>query len=449
MARDFSDDSRSTRRVFLKQQAALLAGAWTGAGALLRFGMGARLAAHARDGGPPAAELVHTRPGIDSLEDAYFAPLLGKRVGLITNQTSVDSRGRRTIDMFTRENGLKVAGLFSPEHGIKGDIAGGAKVGDGMDAATGARVFSLYGETRRPTAEMLAGIDALVFDIQDAGVRFYTYITTMAYAMEEAAKRQIPFFVLDRPNPLGGEVIEGPILGSDRVSFVGYFPMPVRYAMTIGELAQMFNAENKIGVDLRVIAMRNWSRSEIYGETGLAWIAPSPNLRTPDEVFAYPGLEILQAGDVSVGRGTDAPFEVFGAPWMRGTEVAAELNGRAIPGVRFAATTFTPRSDLHAGESCEGASVRVTDVRAFRSMRMGMEIADALHRMYPSKFRLDKIIFLVGSQATVDALKRGENPGSIVASWKPEVERFRAMREKYLIYRSDADAGGGATKAAN
>jgi uncharacterized protein YbbC (DUF1343 family) len=433
MARDFSAASGSTRRVFLKQQAGLLAGA-----GMWFAGAGTESAVRV------ALQNEHTKPGIDIIEGEYLAPLLGKRVGLITNQTGVDSRGQRTIDIFAREQGLKLAAVFSPEHGPAGKASDGRAVSNTIDSATGARIFSLYGESRRPTPEMLSGIDALVFDVQDAGVRFYTYITTMAYAMEEAAKRGIPFFVLDRPNPLGGEMMEGPALDRDHLSFVGYFSMPVRYAMTLGELARMFNAENKTGADLHVIAMRNWRRSETYVDTGLVWIPPSPNLRTLDATFLYPGIEILQAGEVSVGRGTDKPLEMFGAPWIQGKELAAELTRRAIPGVGFTATTFTPRSDAHSGELCEGVSVALRDAEALRSMTMGIEIADTLHRMYPAKFRLEKMIFLLGSQSTVKRLQQGDSPASIVASWTPELDRFRAMRERHLMYGPD-----GGSKAAD
>lgn len=428
MARESSPPLRSTRRVFLKQQAALLACASRAAFAL--HGHVPSLAAAANE----TAEASHTKPGIDVLEDEYFAPLLGKRVGLITNQTGVDSRGNRTIDLLARENGLKLAAIFAPEHGVAGKIDGGVNVTNATDATTGVRVFSLFGETRRPTAEMLSGINALVFDMQDAGVRFYTYITTMAYAMEEAAKHQIPFFVLDRPNPVGGEIIEGPRLDPDRLSFVGYFPLPVRYAMTLGELAQMFNHENKIGADLHVIQMKNWTRRETYAEIGLAWIPPSPNLRTLDTTFLYPGLEFLQAGDVSVGRGTEKPFELFGAPWIRGGDLQSELARRMIPNVQFASTAFTPVSDLHAGARCEGVAVALTGATAFRSMRMGIEIADALHKMYPAKFQLEKIIFLLGSRSTLERINQGEKPASIIESWSPALDKFRNLRQKYLIY---------------
>jgi uncharacterized protein YbbC (DUF1343 family) len=375
-----------------------------------------------------------TRTGIDVLEEENFAGLRGKRIGLITNQTGVDSQGRRTIDVLAHAEGVKLVRLFSPEHGSAGRAD--AAVGNATDAATGLPIYSLYGETRRPTDEMLKDLDALAFDIQDAGVRFYTYVTTMGYSMEEAAKRHIAFYVLDRPNPLGGEVIEGPMLDRDRLSFTGYFPLPVRYAMTVGELARMFNAENKIGADLHVIPMKRWRRSETYDETGLRWIPPSPNLRTLEAAFLYPGIEILQEGGVSVGRGRDTPFEIVGAPWIRAADLAAELNRRAIPGVKFSTTIFTPNEGIYNGQYCQGVSIAIINRESLRSMRVGLEIADALHRMYPKEFNLEKIILLLGSQATIDGLVRGDSPVEIVRGWTPELEKFRAMREKYLFYDS-------------
>lgn len=374
----------------------------------------------------------HTRTGIDVLEEQDFAPLHGKRVGLITNQTGVDSAGRRTIDVLSHAPGVKLVALFSPEHGIAGRMDD--KVTNSLDSATGLPIYSLYGESRRPPAEMFANLDAVVYDIQDAGVRFYTYVTTMGYCMEQAAKQHIAFFVLDRPDILGGEAIEGPMLDADKTSFVAYFAMPVRFGMTLGELAQMFNAENRIGVDLHVIAMRNWQRNETYYETGLGWIAPSPNLRTTRAAFPYPGIEILQAGGVSVGRGTETPFELFGAPWIHSDELLAELERRHIPGLKIASTQFTPTSALYKGEKCEGVALTVTDGNSFRSMLMGLEIIAALHKLYPQNFDIAKTIELLGSQSTVDALERGVDPRAIVASWSGELDRFRKMREKYLIY---------------
>jgi uncharacterized protein YbbC (DUF1343 family) len=381
--------------------------------------------------GPPQA-VEHVQTGIDVLEEQNFAPLRGKRVGLITNQTGMDSQGRRTIDVLARADGVKLVALFSPEHGIEGKVD--ATVGNATDAATDLPIYSLYGDTKRPTDQMLQGIDALVFDIQGAGVRFYTFITTMGYCMEAASKHQIGFFVLDRPDPLGGEKIQGPMLDPERMSFVGYFRMPVIYAMTLGELAQMFNAENKTGVELHVIAMKNWHRSQTYDQTGLKWIPPSPNLRTINEVFLYPGIEVLQPAGVSVGRGTDAPFEQVGAPWIHSDELLKNLTPRQIPGVRFTAASFTPTSGLYSGEACEGVKLEIIDRDTFDSIRVGLEIADAMHRLYPLRFQITKLTDLLGSQTTVDALIAFQSPASIIASWTNDLAAFRAMRAKYLIY---------------
>jgi len=371
--------------------------------------------------------------GVDVLEEQDFHLLRGKRIGLITNQTGVDSDGRRTIDVLASAPDVKLVALFGPEHGIAGKSQD-ATIADSTDKTTSLPIYSLYGNTRRPTREMLKGIDLLLFDIQDAGVRFYTYVTTMAYSMEAAARHHIPFVVLDRPDPLGGEVIEGPMLDPGRTSFTAYFPLPVRYGMTIGELARMFNAENHIGADLQIVLTRNWKRGEVYDQTGLAWIPPSPNLRTFHENLLYPGVEILQAEGVSVGRGTDTPFEIIGAPWIQPEAFAAELNRRNIPGVRLESTSFTPSEGPYQAESCGGVRIRITDRGSFRSIRLGLETADALHRMYPQQFQLHKAIALLGSQSTIDRLMSGDAPADIIASWSADLDKFRKMREKYLLY---------------
>ena len=381
----------------------------------------------------PAQAAEYTRTGIDVLEQQNFAPLRGKRVGLLTNQTGVDSQGRRTIDVLAHADGVKLVALFSPEHGIAGQLDT-TKVANATDAATGLKIFSLYGDTRRPTDQMLQGLDALVFDIQGAGVRFYTFGTTMGYSMEAAAQHKISFFVLDRPDPLGGEKIQGPMLDPSRISFVGYFRLPVIYGMTFGELAQLFNAENKLGLDLHVIAMKNWRRSETFDQTGLTWIPPSPNLRTLKGALLYPGIEILQPAGISVGRGTDAPFERLGAPWIHSDVLLNSLNAKQIPGVRFAAASFTPSDGLYKGEACAGVSLEVTDGAAFDSVRTGLEIADSLHRLYPERFEVTKLMDLLGSQTTVDALIAYQPPADIIASWADDLAQFRTLRAKYLLY---------------
>jgi len=376
---------------------------------------------------------THVLTGIDVLESQNFAPLAGKRVGLITNQTGIDRNRRSTIDLLAHAPGVKLVALFSPEHGIRGAVD--ERVVSTTDAVTRLPIYSLYGDHVRPTDAMLEGLDALVFDIQDAGVRFYTYITTMGYTMEAAAKHHIAYYVLDRPDPLGGERIEGPMLDRERTNFVAYFPMPVRIGMTLGEMAQMFNAENNLGVDLHVIAMQNWRRRDGFADTGLPWVNPSPNLRSFRADILYPGLEILQAGGLSVGRGTDRPFERVGAPWIRSDAFVKEMNRRSVPGVRFIADRFTPDSSPYAGQMCEGAGVTVTDRASFESMRMGIEIAAALAKLYPSDFDVSKMIALVGNAETIRKLKAGEAPATIVASWSADLEVFRNMRAKYLLYQ--------------
>jgi uncharacterized protein YbbC (DUF1343 family) len=373
------------------------------------------------------------QPGLDVLEAQKFAQLRGKRVGLITNHTGVDFQGKTTIELLAHAAGVQLVALFSPEHGIAGHAE--ENVASSKDPSTGLPIFSLYGEHLRPTEEMLKGLDALVFDVQDAGVRFYTYTSTMGYCMEEAAKHGIAFYVLDRPNPLNGEIVEGPMLDRDKTSFVAYLPMPVRYGLTIGELAQLFNTENHINCDLHVIAMKNWHRNYFYERTSVRWIPPSPNLRTLKGSILYPGLEILQNAGVSVGRGTETPFEEFGAPWISGGEVAEALNARSLPGVYFVNQPFIPVSGLYSGQHCGGVGIRVTDRATVRSMRIGLEIAALLLNKYPDNFDVTKTIFLLGNDATVQQLKAGTPPGQVVASWAAELAAFDQVRRKYFLYK--------------
>jgi uncharacterized protein YbbC (DUF1343 family) len=370
--------------------------------------------------------------GLETLEAEKFASLRGKRVGLITNHTGLDFQGRSTVEMLAHAPGVQLVALFSPEHGIAGHAD--EKISSSKDPSTGLPIHSLYGEHLRPTDDMLAGIDALVFDVQDAGVRFYTYITTMGYCMEEAAKRGIKFYVLDRPNPLNGDVVEGPMLDAEKTSFVAYFVMPVRYGLTIGELAQLFNIENHINVDLHVIRMKNWHRNYFFESTGNRWIPPSPNLRTLKGSILYPGLEILQSAGVSVGRGTEAPFEEFGAPWINGEEIAAQLNEKNLPGLRFANQPFIPVSGLYAGQRCGGVGIKVTDRAQVRSMRMGLEIAAVLLKKYPTNFEVAKIVELLGNDETVHQLQEGIAPEQIVASWAKDLAAFDVVRRKYYMY---------------
>ena len=389
--------------------------------------------AEQRHGKVQKGRAPRVQTGLEVLEAEKFTPLRGKRIGLITNHTGVDIQGRSTVDLLAHAPGVQLVALFSPEHGIAGHADD--NVASSKDASTGLPIFSLYGEHNRPTEEMLNGIDALVFDVQDAGVRFYTYTTTMGYCMEEAAKKGIKFYVLDRPNLITGDIVEGPILDADKTSFVAYFPVPVRYGLTIGELAQLYNTENHINVELHVIPMKGWHRNYFFENTGVQWIPPSPNLRTLKGSILYPGLEILQNAGVSVGRGTEAPFEEFGAPWINGEEVAAELSAKNLPGLHFANQPFIPVSGLYAGQHCGGVGIKVTDRVAVRAMRMGLEIAAILQKKYPSNFETGKTVLLLGNEETVSQLLAGTAPAQIIAGWAKDLAAYDQMRRKYLLYQ--------------
>ena len=373
--------------------------------------------------------------GLDVLAEQHFAPLAGKRIGLITNHTGLSRDGQRNIDVMLA-GGVKITALFSPEHGLAG-VEDKANVANSKDAATGLPVISLYqGEARRLQPAMLNGVDAVVYDIQDVGARFYTYSCTMLYAMEEAARAHVPFFVLDRPNPITGVHIEGPILDKDLESFVGCMEIPLRHGMTVGELAKWANGEYQIGADLEVIAMRGWNRGDWFDETGLSWVNPSPNMRSLNAAVLYPGIAMLEAStNYSVGRGTDAPFEQIGADWIRGRALAALLNSRYIPGVRVYPARFKPSASNFAGRSIEGIRFVVTDRERFDSTRLGLELASALEKLYPGRIQWDVDRFLIGNHETIDALKAGVDPRTIIQQLEEKLGPFTERRERYLIYR--------------
>ncbi len=390
----------------------------------------------------PSSSPVLPRPqpsavlnGIDVLQADNFKQLQGKRIGLVTNQTGRTRSGASTIDVLFKAPGVKLVALFSPEHGIRGTLD--EKVDSGRDEKTGLPIYSLYGDTResfRPTAEQLKALDAIVIDLQDVGVRFYTYITTMAYVMEEAAKQKLPVVVLDRMNPINGFQIEGPTLDKDLLAFVGYFPMPIRHGLTFGELARLFNGENKIGADLTVIPLRGWRRDMWFDETGLPWVNPSPNMRNLIQATLYPGIGAIEATNLSVGRGTDTPFEHVGAPWIDGPQLAAALNARQIDGVRFYPESFTPTASKFKGEPCQGVFMVVTDRAALRPVRVGIEVASALYRLYPTQFQIDLAARLVGSREVIKRIQSGEDPATIASSFASDEARWRLLRAKYLLY---------------
>ena len=370
--------------------------------------------------------------GADVLVADDFAELKGARVGLITNQTGVTRLGARDIDVLARASGFTLGAIFSPEHGLDGRAEG--RVASGTEPTTAVPVYSLYGQVRRPSDAMLDGLNALVFDIQDSGARFYTYISTMAYAMEAAARHGIDFYILDRPNPISAAVVQGPVLDADLESFTGYFPVPTRHGMTVGELAGMFNHENHVGARLHVVKMRGYRRDEWYDETGLRWVAPSPNLRTLAEATLYPGVGMLEGANVSVGRGTDAPFERVGAPWIDADRLATYLAGRAVAGVRFAPVHFTPSADHYAKQLCHGVAITLEDRRVLDAPEMGIELIAALYHLYPQHFKVDSTLGMVGSKRVLEHIKSGVDPIAIVAAWQPSLETFRQLRSKYLLY---------------
>ncbi|HEY8535603.1 MAG TPA: exo-beta-N-acetylmuramidase NamZ domain-containing protein, partial [Vicinamibacterales bacterium] len=392
-----------------------------------------------RDYGPgdPAPAPAPENPvltGIDVLRAENFARLRGRRVGLVTNHTGRASDGTPTIDLLFGRNDFTLVALFSPEHGIRGILD--EAVPSSVDEKTGLPIHSLYGETRRPTDAMLAGIDTIVIDLQDIGARFYTYATTLAYVMEEAAKRKIKVFVLDRPNPIGGWQIEGPTLDESARGFTGYFAaMPTRHGMTLGEIARLYNAEAKIGADLEVVAMKNWERDDWFDDTGLEWINPSPNMRNLIQATLYPGIGSIEFGNISVGRGTDTPFEQIGAPWVDGRQLAAYLNSRRIPGVRMYPVSFTPTSSRYAGERCEGVFFVVTDREALRPVRLGLEVAAALFKLFPGQFQPGRTAVLFGSASDLAAVAAGADPAEIAARWSIAESRWRTLRAPYLLYR--------------
>lgn len=388
-----------------------------------------QLSASRFEGGGTSAKVL---TGIDVLERDNFKQLAGLRVALVTNHTGRNRGGRQTIDVLSKAPGIKLVRLFSPEHGIRG--LADENVSDSKDDATGLPIYSLYGETRRPKPEQLKDLDALVYDIQDVGARFYTYISTLGYLLEEAAKVKLPVFVLDRPNPIGGVDVEGPIADGDKLSFISYHTIPTRHGLTIGELAQLFNKQRQIGADLRVIKMEGWRRAMWFDETNLTWVNPSPNMRSLTEATLYPGVGLLKTTNVSVGRGTDTPFEIVGAPWIQGDKLAEALNQRGLPGVRFVPVLFTPNASVFKDQACGGINIIITDRSMFRPLLTGIEMALALRKLYPNDWKVDSYLRLLVNADTLERVKRGESARDIVSSWNSGLQEFRRARAEVLLY---------------
>jgi uncharacterized protein YbbC (DUF1343 family)/CubicO group peptidase (beta-lactamase class C family) len=373
--------------------------------------------------------------GIDVLVKEDFRRLKGRRVGLVTNHTGVDRAGRATIDLLFKAPGVSLVALFSPEHGIRGAVE--ERVGDSKDEKTGLPIYSLYGQRRKPSAENLQGIDTLLFDIQDAGCRFYTYISTLGYVLEAAAEHKLRLVVLDRPNPIGGVAVEGPMLDPGRESFIAFHALPVRHGMTVGELAQLFNSQRKIGADLEVVHMEGWHRSDFYDRTGLYWINPSPNLRSLTEALLYPGIGMLETTNVSVGRGTDRPFEWVGAPWLDGQRVATALAQENLPGVRFVPLRMTPTASVHKGNACDGVQLIIDDWARFRPLSTGLAFACVLHRLYPQTWQVERYDELLRHRSTREGLQRGAAWQELEKAWQPDLQRYLEIRRRYLIYTDE------------
>ncbi|MBF0705516.1 DUF1343 domain-containing protein [Alkalihalobacillus hwajinpoensis] len=380
--------------------------------------------------------------GVEVLLEDQKELIEGKSVGLITNPTGVDQELNSIVDLLHNDSDVDLKALYGPEHGVRGSAQAGEYVEYYTDEETGLPVYSLYGSTKKPTPEMLEGIDVLLFDIQDVGTRFYTYIYTMAYAMEAASENDIEFIVLDRPNPLGGEAVEGPVLDDEYASFVGKYEIPLRHGMTVGELASLFNEEFEIGADLTVVEMDKWKRDMYYDDTPLEWVLPSPNMPTLDTALAYPGAALIEGTNVSEGRGTTKPFELIGAPFINATELAGELNELKLPGVDFRAASFTPSFSKHAGELTHGVQIHVTDKEAFKPVKTGLSLVKTIHDLYPEDFEfraensagVSFFDLLVGNGWIREGIENGDSVKKMEKQWEDDLKDFKEVREDYLLY---------------
>ncbi|MGI9427068.1 MAG: exo-beta-N-acetylmuramidase NamZ domain-containing protein [Bythopirellula sp.] len=372
--------------------------------------------------------------GIDGLQRDGFKLLTNGRVGLITNHTGVNRAGLRTVDLLQQAPNVELVALFSPEHGLQGKLDV-ANIDDMRDEATGLPIYSLYGKTRRPEAQHLQKIDTLVFDIQDIGARFYTYLSTMGLAMEAAAETGLRFVVLDRPNPIGGVLVEGPVLDKGSETFVGHHAIPVRHGMTLGELAKMIKQDRELDVQLDVVQIKNWRRGDYWDATGLMWINPSPNMRSLAQAVLYPGVGLLETTNVSVGRGTDTPFEILGAPWIDGRQLANVLNRKSLPGVRFVPIRFTPNASKHANEACGGVNIIVVDRHVFRPVRVGLTIACTLRKLYPDDWQTSGFNRLLINRKVFDAVVAGSEPEHLEVLYRGGRDQFMERRNQFLLYR--------------
>ncbi len=381
---------------------------------------------------PTPSEALDVQCGIDVLEAEGFATLRGKRVGLVTNHTGLTKDGRSTVDVLFESPDVEVVALFGPEHGIRGLYD--SKVDDGRDEKTGLPVYSLYGDRRKPTTEQIQGLDTIVFDIADIGARFYTYISTLGLVMEAASATGIEVIVLDRPNPINGLDVAGPLRDKASASFIAYHALPVRHGMTVGEIAGLYNTERDINVQLTVIPCQGWSRSMFFDETGLTWINPSPNMRSLNQALLYPGVGLLEATNLATGRGTDTPFERVGAPWIDPQKWAASLNNARLSGLRFVPIQFIPEVRQHAGEECGGVYILITDRSRVEPITLGITLATTLHDLYPDDWDPEGLLRLLADQASYEAIVSGASTRSVQRTWSRELQSFLKLREQYLIY---------------
>ena len=381
----------------------------------------------------PAMHVGDTLTGLDVLQRDQYQQLQGKRVGLITNHTGLNRDGVSIVELFNTAANVNLVALFSPEHGFEGKLDV-AKIKNARDTESGLQIYSLYGATRKPTAEMLADIDLLVFDIQDIGTRFYTYISTMGNAMQAAADHDIDFVVLDRPNPINGSLVQGPVLDKGSESFVGFHPVAVRHGMTAGELANMFNVELDLKLDLQIIKLAGWQRNNFYDATGLPWVNPSPNMRNLNQALLYPGIGLLETTNLSVGRGTDTPFEQIGAPYIQARDLANAMNACKLKGIRFVPIHFTPGSSKFNGQVCGGLSLVITDRDVFDPLATGLELAVALRTMYGEQWDTKSLNRLLSHQQTYESIKAGASLRDIRSAYNNELQDFRQRRKAFLLY---------------
>lgn len=381
------------------------------------------------------------QPGLEVLLQRKINLVAGLNIGFITNHSSVTANLTSAVDTLI-ESGVKISAIFAPEHGVRGELADGQEFSESIDPRTGIPIFSLYGKTKKPTPEMLKDLDLLLFDIQDVGARFYTFLYTMALAIEACAEHNKRFVVLDRPNPLGGISVEGPVLEPQFSSFVGMYPIPIRYGLTIGETARLFNHEFGIDADLEVVPLDGWRREMWFDQTGLPWIPPSPAMPSLETAVVYPGTCLIEGTNISEGRGTSLPFQITGAPWINGRTLADKLNQAGLPGVRFRPTHFTPNASKYLNEQCEGIQIHVIDRNSFLPVLTGVKIIEVIQQLWPERFEFrqpdqnGRFFFdlLAGTDRIRLGIQAGMSAEEISSNWEPQINRFISKKEPYLLY---------------